>query len=1208
MDESKNHRRFGMGEAARHKRLSNGTQQPGGRVQGLPCMTPRILTLVVGAALATLQLPANAACVMSPTEVACGPGDALSVAAPGLALTSGVNVQLNGADGNPVTVSVSDLVSPLFSATAPAANITFAATNAVFNANATVLQGNSFGGSTLKLENSTVNIGQGAAPLSRFADPWSTQYAVFGQNVGGGSSTIELNNVEFKNQSATPGNVMNLVYANSSNTTPGPQVHANGVTTSGPVDYGFVISGQGASLLLENSRLTDVNLSAISNDANDYSLGRDMSQITIKNSTISGNNDADAIHVYNNGADNQATGFRLDISDSYISSGKSDAIGITVDGVDEAIAVNVGVQDIHTPSILDSAGYTLNAYNVTHDSHQPITIVAGGGVQINSSGAEYGDGLGILAYIQDGDGAVTVRNAATIRVQGDGTAYGISTLSNGAILVDSREGDIHVAGKTMSVGIDASENGHSAPHNQSIHVMAGAIDAPNQNAAGVFAYTTDGVITIDVTKTISAPGKRSTGVQTLLYDTTSTINILPEGVIAGGALDPASSIYDNKYAVGILTMLGDGATRAQTSTINNEGSIGAMSDAAIRTLKQTAIQADQNSGVMINNHGTITGFVDLASVIATGQQNTFNNYSPNSFVIRNFADTDGDGMRDTKAVSVSNFGGPNALFNNAANGAIRFAAVTGNTATDTTGQYVPTTGSPGRSLDASVYSLTGPGVVQGQFVNLATFINSGVIDLTGPSVGNVLAITGNPTMATPATGSVTSGTFISNGGTLRVNAVLNAGMAPGATTGSQADMLVVDRAQTGVGGATRIFVFNQGGLGAATRGNGIELVEVRDKSPGASNAGAFALGQRAAVGAYDYMLQQNGVGADAADGNWYLRSTLRSEIPLYQAVPALASRMGLDMLGTYHDRQGEDYLGFGGANAKAPRHATWGRVYGGNQNTRLSGGGQDRLDQYASDGPAYDMTIWGMQTGTDLYHRHDDARKISDVAGLYFGYSHGRADVENVENDSRAGSVKTDGYSLGGYWTRKGAGGWYVDGVLQATYFGGIKADSSMGQTLSTDGWSLAASVESGYPIDIGAGWKLEPQVQLIYQYMDIKDAEDDFGQVRYSSNDGMYARVGARLDKTFTTSGGHQVTPWVRANLWLSPDRAATTRFSTLSGANTVAMTSNLGGTWMQVGAGISGRIKKNVSVFVAGDYNFNVGDRTSHGVAGRVGLKVAW
>ena len=70
------------------------------------------------------------------------------------------------------------------------------------------------------------------------------------------------------------------------------------------------------------------------------------------------------------------------------------------------------------------------------------------------------------------------------------------------------------------------------------------------------------------------------------------------------------------------------------------------------------------------------------------------------------------------------------------------------------------------------------------------------------------------------------GTFISNGGTLRLDTVLNEG---GAATRS--DTLVVDGTSVGAGGATNMAIRNAGGAGALTVGDGILVVQVLEPSP-----------------------------------------------------------------------------------------------------------------------------------------------------------------------------------------------------------------------------------------------------------------------------------------------------------------------------------------------------------------------------------------
>ena len=184
------------------------------------------------------------------------------------------------------------------------------------------------------------------------------------------------------------------------------------------------------------------------------------------------------------------------------------------------------------------------------------------------------------------------------------------------------------------------------------------------------------------------------------------------------------------------------------------------------------------------------------------------------------------------------------------------------------------------------------------------------------------------------------GTFISNGGTLRLDTVLNEG---GAATRS--DTLVVDGTSVGAGGATNMVVRNAGGAGALTVGDGILVVQVLN--PARSAPGAFSLsGGSITAGAFDYFLFKGGA-SPGSQGNWYLRSTLvapvtpdvpppepapgtpplptpvpgAAPIPLFQpgvavmsVVPSVARSLGLLTLGTFNERQGDQLLVRGGCS------------------------------------------------------------------------------------------------------------------------------------------------------------------------------------------------------------------------------------------------------------------------------------------------------
>jgi autotransporter family porin len=249
-----------------------------------------------------------------------------------------------------------------------------------------------------------------------------------------------------------------------------------------------------------------------------------------------------------------------------------------------------------------------------------------------------------------------------------------------------------------------------------------------------------------------------------------------------------------------------------TATMTNGGSIGALSDLAVATGPQINPLINppvSSSPTSIINNGTITGFVQLGS----GDNSIFNN---GTFDLRDFADTNGDGVRDTVRVVTADFGsGPSNSFTN--NGTLALAALptTPTPKIDSTGEYLPL-GNPNNTM-----ALGGP--LQGQIIGVSTFTNSGTINLqANPVPGDVLMITGGRGGSSPGTGG--GGTYVSNGGTLMLDTVLNEG---GAATHS--DTLVVDGTSVGSKGATKIDILNAGGDGAFTGlSDGILVVQVLD--------------------------------------------------------------------------------------------------------------------------------------------------------------------------------------------------------------------------------------------------------------------------------------------------------------------------------------------------------------------------------------------
>jgi len=423
-------------------------------------------------------------------------------------------------------------------------------------------------------------------------------------------------------------------------------------------------------------------------------------------------------------------------------------------------------------------------------------------------------------------------------------------------------------------------------------------------------------------------------------------------------------------------------------------------------------------------------------------------------------------------------------------------------------------------------------------------------------------------------------------------------------------------------------VNNFGGAGAQTVGDGIALVEVLNK--GGSADGVFALGNRVAAGAYDYGLFHNGVDADSADGNWYLRSTgVRPEVPLDTAVPELAGRLGLAMLGTASTRNDalfnrgldtSDAYGYGPGQlcaddvenrkpdvyykAQKPKvqcnTLLWGRVLG---ETGSAGGGVGANGGFSNAGPAYTFDYGGFQAGADLY------RNSRNNAGLYAGAATLRSDVMTATGGP-AGWLGMDAYSVGAYWTHRDPQGWYTDLVLQGSWYEHIHTRSVAGQSFDTQGWGLTASAETGYVIALGSGYSIIPQAQLVYQRTDIDGGADEFARISFGATDEVYGRLGSRFAKNWLTNDGRVVTTWAETDVWHQFSGDFNTTFASLQGTNPVTFSTKgvgLGTTWGQFGLGISGQLTHNVNIFGVADYNVAF-DQPGHSLGGRAGVRVNW
>lgn len=497
---------------------------------------------------------------------------------------------------------------------------------------------------------------------------------------------------------------------------------------------------------------------------------------------------------------------------------------------------------------------------------------------------------------------------------------------------------------------------------------------------------------------------------------------------------------------------------------------------------------------------------------------------------------------------------------------------------------------------------------------LVTVTNAGAIDLTngGNSTADSLTIAGN---------------YTSQNGRLQLQSVLASDNAP-------SDKLIIDSG-TAVG-FTGIGITNVGGAGALTLSNGILVVEAINGATTTTNA--FTLSRPAAAGPFEYYLFKGGVTGGTQE-NWYLRNTViytgpppaplppdeiappfptptdpslprpvqpppptpgarpfigpviplyRREVPNYAVVPPVARQAAVATLGTFHERRGEQSVLTPGENFSA----AWGRVFG----QSIDGAWEGTVS------PSIDGSLFGIQAGLDLLRQESESGH-RDTAGVFIGQTKLSGDINGFAvgwYNLAVGEVDLDMTSIGAYWTHIGPQGWYVDGVLMGSFFGGDAA-STRGIGIDLSGGSVTASLEGGYPIPIAQDWALEPQAQIIWQHLSFDDQNDGFSNVAFDTYNGFTGRVGARLQGSFQTRMG-LLQPYLKANIWHE-----------FEGTDDVLLdgfpiSTTTGGTTLEFGGGLVASVTEDVSIYGTSDYTFDVDGKKWETFEGNLGLRVKW
>jgi fibronectin-binding autotransporter adhesin len=488
--------------------------------------------------------------------------------------------------------------------------------------------------------------------------------------------------------------------------------------------------------------------------------------------------------------------------------------------------------------------------------------------------------------------------------------------------------------------------------------------------------------------------------------------------------------------------------------------------------------------------------------------------------------------------------------------------------------------------------------------------NTGTIDLDGfaqavKGLSNAGNVKFGPAIAagaafTPAVLSV-NGDYVGQGGTLNMRTQLGDDNSP-------TDRMVVSG---DVSGSTAINLANANGLGALTT-DGIMLVQVG----GNSAAEAFTLvGGAIDAGAFRYRLFE---GLPAGTGeNWYLRSQAsapppppprpppppppppeyRPEVPWLSALSSELRQGDLDMLGTLHKRMGDDLRGL---DERDDAGRLWGRFLA--SDTRRS------LGNLTS--PEIESSKRGLQFGLDLYETTTRDGAHHDV-GVYAGWLKADADVAGITGGTAGsawvGNLTPETTSLGAYWTYKTPAHFYLDAVLQKSWYSGDGA-AVTGVATGIGGGGFLASLELGYGVEVSDHWQLEPQGQLVQVSTDIDAMAIPNATVNHGNQSARVGRLGFRLLGDYGLAGDKMIKPYLRANLWQSFGGDQRTSFVNAAAVTPVLTQTNYRSG--ELGGGFSLALGDGISLYAEIDRMFSVGGKASatQGTSGSIGFRFDW
>ncbi len=367
-----------------------------------------------------------------------------------------------------------------------------------------------------------------------------------------------------------------------------------------------------------------------------------------------------------------------------------------------------------------------------------------------------------------------------------------------------------------------------------------------------------------------------------------------------------------------------------------------------------------------------------------------------------------------------------------------------------------------------------------------------------------------------------------------------------------------------------------GQFGLRVRNTGEEIVPA-DMAPlkvvhtEGGDAQFSLLGGRVDLGAYSYLLEQQGNDWFIVGKHKVISPSTQSALALYSAAPAI----WMSELSTLRSRMGEVRA--------SGRAGGWMRAYG------------NRLNATTSDGVDYRQKQSGLSLGADAPVEVSNGQLVVGVLG---GYSTSGIDL------SRGTTGKVDSYYAGAYATWLLDEGYYVDGVLKLNRFRN-KADVAMSDASKAKGDytnnGVGGWVEFGRHIKLADDYFLEPFAQLSSVVVQGQELRLDNGmKAKNDQTQSVLGKVGTSLGRSVALKDGGVLQPYVRVAVAQEFSRRNEVK------ANDVKFDNSLFGSRGELGAGVSVSLSERMKLHA--DFDYMKGRHIEQPWGANVGLRLAF